>query len=1148
MVLVSITILAIMGTLFTAIAMRSYEYSYAKLCKQQAYYTARSSIEAFYSMVTSNTALLTSLLTELQSEYLRQVAAAPSGVVDPTTVGINVGSTGGGDGSGLVAGGFFDTFLGDCELRVRYADQKMSQLSIEAHATYNGYSESARALIARTNFAASELKKIFDNTFCLQSPISTIVTDGINGDVYVSQPAPYMYNDDGSIKTTGNEGVYNSILEQLKKNGSYQHGSKTYYAVAGQYLREDDGSITTYTSTDVGKYNYILSTKVYGNVQASTEDSSLVGHTKPIGMDNMPLANGLYNDWVELYMFSAVEGDITMDGNLYAHSRVLVGLIDKDQSGRQYISYWDDAQQRRIFPQRASATLLTSNVYPTYGLEGNSAGQIKNYEHGFAEDVFFDHTQSAVLDVGVSKFRINGNMYLWEDARIENMDSTQTENALNGVKNNIYAAKDLYIDGYYIEDWSSIFSWATMYTNHQVSVYGDVVVKGDAFISGADIYGDVYCYGDKLTMVDVNVYGNVYFAGSDFSALGLNVNSGTLNVTYNGQSATKNLSGGNVIIAGLKGDSNYKGYDDGAGFGTAQDVGGSKSKYEWGATLTNCNVYGNLWSAVNTHIMCSKWADGSNSLPDKYGNIYVEQYLFIDLTFPYTYTTKKEPDVLKSGHHENWLASEEENEDYKFYEAACWNCFERVNSSQVIYAERFQFRTNQSEYSGYSVDVSFLGNVYVGSGGAYVDGNEDNNDGRYEGGKGGAKGYRGESIFMESFHTPTWKTERYWDITGVKYYRVPDSCWDTSFGSNAVCIDTETATSYIANSLYPASGGNWDVAMNYRQTQLLASFGQNTGTYGEAVFGNTQIWKDKVINLYSWTAPQHGIDEEDLETGKVVNYAGGEDGFGQADIAGNVMRDSVGAYLEFLRDNPAAGEVSGSENQGNYTLTIKQSACFRTKADFTRFDRVIIDTTSGNVHIKFLGGAEFGDPAATDYDSGSDVILKGGNLTFWYLYQNGSYDIDAPTLKVNPFTQVGLVQAGTGGGYSIDGLYIISNDDCLIQFEKDASLTGFVYAPYSHFLLKPGSSGATNTLNGCMAIESLILIADGDGVDWFTNWWNNLIWKPDKIIDALVKQYENSFYDYVMPPLIMDAGFQYGDTAGELTDFNQVVWEFMGYY
>ena len=134
------------------------------------------------------------------------------------------------------------------------------------------------------------------------------------------------------------------------------------------------------------------------------------------------------------------------------------------------------------------------------------------------------------------------------------------------------------------------------------------------------------------------------------------------------------------------------------------------------------------------------------------------------------------------------------------------------------------------------------------------------------------------------------------------------------------------------------------------------------------------------------------------------------------------MRDSVDAYLEFLGDNRAAGEVSGSEDQGNYTLTIKQSACFRTKADFTRFDRVIIDTTSGNVHIKFLGGAEFGDPAATDYDSGGDVILKGGNLTFWYLYQNGRYDIDAPTLIVNPFTQVGLVQPGPGCGYFIYGV------------------------------------------------------------------------------------------------------------------------------
>ena len=33
-----------------------------------------------------------------------------------------------------------------------------------------------------------------------------------------------------------------------------------------------------------------------------------------------------------------------------------------------------------------------------------------------------------------------------------------------------------------------------------------------------------------------------------------------------------------------------------------------------------------------------------------------------------------------------------------------------------------------------------------------------------------------------------------------------------------------------------------------------------------------------------------------------------------------------------------------------------------------------------------------------------------------------------------------------------------------------------------------------------------------------------------------------------MSPLIVDVGFQYGDTMQEITNFGQVVWEFMGYY
>ena len=45
-----------------------------------------------------------------------------------------------------------------------------------------------------------------------------------------------------------------------------------------------------------------------------------------------------------------------------------------------------------------------------------------------------------------------------------------------------------------------------------------------------------------------------------------------------------------------------------------------------------------------------------------------------------------------------------------------------------------------------------------------------------------------------------------------------------------------------------------------------------------------------------------------------------------------------------------------------------------------------------------------------------------------------------------------------------------------------------------------------------------------------------------------VKQYENIVFNYVQPPLIVDFDFSYGNTEGEISDFGQVVWEFLGYY
>ena len=1029
MVLVSITILTIMGTLFTAIAMRSYEYSYAKLCKQQAYYTARSGISAFYSMLKSETGLLDSMTRDLDALCFASAATYSDDDFDITTVRLEVGSAGGGTSDGLISGGFFDTFLGDCKLYVRYANKERSQISIEAYATYNGYAESARAIIARTNKASSELKKIFDNTFCLQSPITTIVTDGIDGDVYVSQPAPYLYDEDGNWIEEGVEGVYNKVLESLKKNSSY--GAYTE-VTAGQYIRDNNGNVVTDESTDVGKYNNVLRKIVYANVQASTEDADKIGHTKPLSMENTPITDRnsegqtYYNDWVELYMFSAVQGDTTVDGNLYAHSRILLGLVDRDSSGRQYISYWDESLKREVHPTRAfHGYWVTSNLFPEYGLEGDRKGSVEDYEHGFDVDVFFDHTRTeAVLDVSVSKFRINGNMYFWDDVRIENMDSTQTENALNGVKNNIYAKQNLYIDGLYIDGWTNITEFGKKHTSKQVSVYGDVFVGENAFIRGANIYGDVYCCGEELTLVDTNIYGNIYFAGSKFTADRVTVTSGSLSVNCNGVSATQNLSGGNVVIAGTKGSSNYSTYNSAAGFGTTDDTGNNASS-QWGATLIDCNVYGNLWSDVNTHIVsakCSATMGVSTPSPQtgysEYGNIYVTKYLYIDLIMPRSVglIPTQYPFI------ENWIDGGDDNDDYAYdtennrivvdHTYATEN--NRIVVNGMIYAERFQMKTNQSEVR--NLAESQLNIVCVGRGGLYIDGCE-------------------ESRLISP---QKWNIS----ISNGLYSLSSGACYNTRINGSLVdtgSFSANASESDIINRL-DSSRYSIDDALESVHYSVLNSMGTTATQLDvlyETTFGSTEVWKDKVITLYSWSAPtQYDADDPDANNPeRTIDYARVVEGKNERGF-----RD-IDEYIDYLRSAESGGKAGSVDGT---TLTITQSAWFSGHADFSAFDRVVIDTTKGNIHIKFGGGATFGDPTATSFETGSDVILKGGNLTFWYLYEPEGYEIDSPTLSVNPYTQLGLIQQGTGATYSFDGLYIISNDDCLIQFANDVSLNGFV--------------------------------------------------------------------------------------------------------
>ena len=1126
MVLVSMTILTIMGTLFTTIAMRSYQYSYSRMCRQQAYYTATSSVESLYAKIKTNGGILNDITTALNDAYEDLNGAALG--IDVTTIRVKIGSTHGDpvtEERAVVGSDFFYTYLGECDLWARYNNAKRTEISLEAEATYNGYSETARAIIAKTNRAASELKKIFDNTFCLQSPISTIVAETTHGDIYVSQPI--ADTDSAGVQNLGSSYItaYNTVFAALSEGGTYNGHS----GVPGQYLRYTNGDIITDENTNEGKYNKILRYGVYGNAQASTADGTLTGHTKPFDMDNSPLTavnidqpnesqkptedQLWYNDWVELYMFSAADGGTAVNGDLYADSKILIGLSDRNDSNRNYRRLWKDSVKRNVFSAVADANWTN---YYLMDPEFNKLDTDAYFEHGFNEDVFFDH-DGTVLTRSVSKFRLNGDMYLWEDARIENFDSYNTANSR---ENDIFAAKDLYIDGFYIISWVD-FNGKIDETATEVNVGGDVVVQGNAFISNAEIHGDVYCYGDELTIVNSIIHGNVYFTGSDFTSD---------TTVYNG----------NVVINHDGSNTSVSNYDPYAGFGTTADVGGdNNSAYRWGATITNCDIYGTLWSNVNTHLLISKWDEGSNSIPNYYGDIYVSKYLFIDLTWTYfcdydnarvintyyqmdTDTTVATPEV--SGHRENWLSGVNDS----YIDALRYNCFEKAENGQMIYAGRFQFRLNQTKDISVAqrADVSKLGTVLVGNGGIYVDGNPHRHD-------------------EEDYHAlhPTEGDPNDHSIKFENIYSMSSDgqMWEYNvYGTRRFNVDANT----IINRLGQSGCFTIDDSLD----SLLAELGGDGLTSRkEAAFDDNAVWDDKLIKIRTWTAPKHS---DDPGASTSVNYVGDETG-----IPYSTDASDVSGYLYYLSKNSGAGSVSGTPGNGDYTLTIKQSVCFSNWVDWSAFDRIVIDTSKGNVYIRFLNGVVLGNEEAESYDEGAEVVLTGGSMVFWYLYESGSYDFDRPTLQVNPYTRLGLVSAETGSGYGYDGLYIISNDDSLITMGQNAVLNGYVYTPYGAVYVAPAESSYT-ALNGCMAIESLIVLTTADEVppgslgDQIQDWWEDLIGGGNvtENVDSLVKQYENIVFNYVQPPLIVDFDFSYGNTEGEISDFGQVVWEFLGYY
>lgn len=1070
-VLISITVLVIMGTLFTVIAMRSYNYSYSKMCKQQAYYTAVSAIQILYGNINSDVNVLTNIMGDLDDAIEANSAA------DISTIAVEVGEVGGSsaaDGT-INEHGTFASLMGKCTLKARYTSEKKDEISLEAHATYNGYTATARALVARTSKAASELKKIFDNTFCLQSPISPIIAAETIGDIYISSP--------------------------------------------GDYARDVNGNIINSTA------NATVRDSIYGAIQPGVVSSTKTVHTKPVDIDNTPLTdtagNTYYNDWVELYMFSNYGTSLNtqyprnytaVNGDVYAQSRVLIGMWDKDATDLKHFNTWNFEKLRREYREVSA-----------------------DYEHGNSDfETLFDHDDDDKVPVERSTFRVNGDIWLWEDARIENFDSTRTYNAYNGVKNNIYAMKDLYIDGYCYQGNDK----DNFYASNQVSIFGDVMVQGELYIANSVVFGDIYCNGSRLTMVDCTVYGNVYFAGGEFTAENTRIQSGTYNrstvpnadenpvmpSTYQGKSVSYSMPGGNLVIMnGANGNNPFL---------------PSETTRGYGAVLTNCSVTGTLYANTSVRLVVSEYTkegalwDRFNTYPDStYGNVIaVNQSVGIDLTRTY-----EEGYSLAVGSSRN---------------AAAYN---KIKINGVLMAYSLDLR--YSQFKGKDVDwydwtgverlfpkQSYIKTAVIGSGTLFIDGNQRNT-------RDGDKSILIDNLYYCGSNCKIYDTRisgYYYGASGIS--EGSNNSITSSSGvlgsasavlaqarNNGVLGNAATATFDSAYSAYFAVAVSPFATYAHNGFSLKAANGtqRDITTWDEYGFPEQQKWSDKVINLKNWSAPKAAESSDNIDITKVYYY--------QYSNVNDLVNQINNPNSTTVKEDVAAF-VNG-------VLTIKKSIEFTGKADFSAYQTVVFDNSAGNLHIKFDRGALFGTTkdsgkTYTDKDA-SRVLLQGGNMTFFYLYslqgEGGHYNFDNPELYINPFTVIGEASEYESA-FQVNDLYIISNDDIIMEFGKDVSFNGFVYAPKGHLYIEPGTENMYwSTLNGCMAIESYIL----DAVEGKFSWWDKL-WSKEW--EMIVEQYTKCVYNYVQPRLIVDVGLQYGDTTQDIEDFSQVVWEFLGYY
>ncbi len=487
MLLITMTVLMLLGSTFGILAKRTYENSYAKMALSQAKLTATTTLNVLDKVLETDIELRNKLITNLDQVIANNSFVYPTQMeahqfilripvryfVETTAInqdGANVSNIDDQRLRSLLASDKF----GESYIEVSYTNKSKSEIRFRIVGQYKGYISTISYLYSRSTNATKELEKILSNSLILKTPIVNVITHEIKGDMYIDNPRDFKI--EGGVAVEINEDKFENIF-----SGKYD--------VKSQQDVPDDSSTKGHTKKKdffdrvidrPNKWTEVYIRRVFYD-QHAERYPSIYGELKEVFPSYSKFDQQLVNI-----------GDIknffyrTINGNLIINSDALVGLYDK---GGTVFKYSLDYVERRY----------TENSY--------SDDRPGASEHGYgkATGVTFDYRTLAEIlggaptsvgqNVHNTYLGLKGDLYINGNARIENIRQ----------KGNQYITGSAVIAGPrdYKADNKTFTHWFNV-------IDGDVYIDGNAYIENTIITGNLYVNGKICEIQQSQVGGNVY--------------------------------------------------------------------------------------------------------------------------------------------------------------------------------------------------------------------------------------------------------------------------------------------------------------------------------------------------------------------------------------------------------------------------------------------------------------------------------------------------------------------------------------------------------------------------------------------------------------------------------------------------------------